>query len=51
MRLTLIIPFYGVEAYIGQCLEPLGQLPAEKCEILLVDDCGTDGSAGIAAEF
>ena len=51
MLLSLIIPFYGVEAYISQCLEPLKRLPEENCEILLVDDCGSDRSAEIAADF
>ena len=51
MLLSLIIPFYGVEAYIGACLEPLRSLPEDICEILLVDDCGTDGSRSIAETF
>ncbi|MBQ9010158.1 MAG: glycosyltransferase [Clostridia bacterium] len=51
MLLSLVIPFYGVEKYIGQCLEPLGQLPETSCEILLVDDCGQDRSAEIAAKY
>lgn len=51
MLLSLIIPFYGVEAYISECLEPLRALPEDLCEILLVDDCGTDRSCEIAAEF
>ena len=51
MLLSLIIPFYGVEAYIGECLEPLRNLPEDQCEILLIDDCGTDRSREIAEEF
>ena len=51
MLLSVIIPFYHVEAYIGACLERAAQLPAQECEVLLVDDCGHDGSAVIAAQY
>ena len=51
MLLSVIIPFYHVEAYIGACLERVARLPAGECEVLLVDDCGHDGSAAIAAEY
>lgn len=49
MLLSVVIPFYRVEAYIGACLERAGRL--EDCELLLVDDCGDDGSAEIARAF
>lgn len=51
MLLSVIIPYYHVEAYIGACLERAAQLPAQECEVLLVDDCGQDGSADIAAAY
>ena len=51
MLLSVVIPFYHVEAYIGACLDAAMQLPAHACELLLVDDCGTDGSAAIAQEY
>ena len=51
MRLSVVIPFYGVEAYMGACLERAGRLPQEETELLLVDDCGHDRSAEIAAAF
>ena len=51
MLLSVIIPFYHVEAYIGACLERVARIPAEDCEVLLVDDCGSDGSADIAAAY
>ena len=49
MLLSVVIPFYHVEKYIGQCLALAGSLT--DCEILLVDDCGQDASAQIAADF
>lgn len=51
MLLSVVVPFHQVEAYIGACLERVSRLPAEECEVLLVDDCGTDGSAEIAAAY
>ena len=51
MLLSVVVPFYHVEKYIGECLALCAQMPQEECEILLVDDCGTDGSAAIAADF
>ena len=49
MLLSVVIPFYHVEKYIGDCLAQAARL--EECEILLVDDCGCDKSAQIAAAF
>ena len=51
MLLSVIIPFYHVEAYIGACLARASELPAQECELLLVDDCGADGSAALAQAF
>ena len=51
MLLSVVIPFYRVEQYIGDCLALAAQLPERDCEILLVDDCGGDGSAAIAKDF
>ena len=43
MLLSVVIPFYQVEQYIGDCLTLAAQLPEQDCELLLVDDCGGDG--------
>ena len=51
MLLSVVVPYYHVEKYIGACLALAAQLDAGQCEVLLVDDCGTDGSAAIAADF
>ena len=48
MLLSVVIPFYNVERYIGACLERALRLPEAQCELLLVDDCGQDGSLAIA---
>ena len=49
MLLSVVIPYYHVENYIGDCLEQAAQL--EDCEVLLVDDCGSDGSAAVAQAY
>ncbi|MBE5800227.1 MAG: glycosyltransferase [Clostridiales bacterium] len=49
MLLSVVIPFYHVEKYIADCLDRAAML--EDCEILLVDDCGSDASAQIAAAY
>lgn len=49
MLLSVVIPFYHVEKYIGDCLALAARI--SDCELLLVDDCGSDASAQIAAEF
>lgn len=51
MLLSIVIPVYHVEAYIGQCLQALECLPGDEVELLLVDDCGLDGSTVIAQRF
>lgn len=51
MLLSIVIPFYHVEEYIGACLDEAAKFPAADCEILLVDDCGGDRSAAIAQRY
>ncbi len=51
MLLSVVIPFYHVEKYIAACLCEVGKLRPDACEVLLVDDCGTDQSAEIAAAY
>ena len=51
MLLSVVIPFYRVEAYLGACLERVSRLPQARCELLLVDDCGDDASLSIAQAF
>ena len=41
MQLSVVIPFYQVEKYIGACLDALTALPAEESEILWTTAGGT----------
>ena len=51
MLLSIVIPVYHVEDYIGPCLQSLERLPGDEVELLLVDDCGLDGSTVIAQAY
>lgn len=53
IKLSIIVPFYGVEKYIGQCLESLfsQDIPAEEYEVICVNDCSPDNSEKIVLEY
>jgi glycosyltransferase involved in cell wall biosynthesis len=48
---SIIVPFYNTEKYFRKCLESITSQTLNEIEIILVDDCGTDGSAEIAQTF
>ncbi len=47
IRISVILPVYGVEKYIGQCIETLKAQKLDGLEFLFIDDCSPDGSAAI----
>ncbi len=49
IRLSLVIPFYGVEKYIGECLDSIYRqnIPETEYEVICVDDCSPDNSEEI----
>lgn len=49
LRLSFIVPFYGVEKYIEKCIRSLydQDIPMEEYEVICVDDCSPDGSRAI----
>lgn len=49
--LTVIIPVYNVEDYIGDCLESLQNQTNHNFYTIFVDDCGKDKSVGIIQEY
>lgn len=48
---SIIIPIYNVEQYITACLESVEAQTYTDYEIILVDDCGTDGSMKIVNDY
>lgn len=49
VRLSIIVPFYGVEQYIEACIRSLYKqdIPYNEYEVICVDDCSPDGSRKI----
>lgn len=48
---SVIIPVYNVENYICRCLDSLFKQTYQDFEIILVDDCGQDGSVDRAKAY
>lgn len=44
MKISVIIPLYNDEKYIGKCLEAVFSSDHKDFEVLVVDDCSTDRS-------
>ncbi len=53
IRLSIIIPVFGVEKYIARCLDSVFSinLPESDFEVICVDDCSKDHSAEIIEEY
>lgn len=51
MKLSIIIPAYGVEKYIAKCLNSILKNNQTNYEILVINDCSTDNTLNIAQEI
>lgn len=51
IKLSVVVPMYGVEEYVAECLRSILRQPVEGMEVLVVNDCTRDSSARIAREF
>lgn len=49
--ISVIVPIYNVEEYLGECLDSLAQQDYSDIEVIMVDDGSSDGSASIAERF
>ena len=50
-KVSVVIPAYNVERYLGQCLESVANQTLTDIEIIVVDDGSTDSSGDIADGF
>jgi CDP-glycerol glycerophosphotransferase len=50
-RLSVVVPIYNVEDYLGACLESIADQTFRELEVVLVDDGSPDRSGALAEEF
>ena len=48
---SIIIPLYNTEKYIGECLDSLLAQTFQDFEVIVVDDCSTDASPAIVESY
>jgi glycosyltransferase involved in cell wall biosynthesis len=53
MLISVVIPAYNEEQYLGRCLAALARqtCPADRFEVILVDNGSTDATAEIARRY
>ena len=51
LKISLIIPAYNEEKYIGECLLSARKHAADFCEIIVINNASTDKTADIAKSF
>ena len=51
IKVSIIVPIYNVEKYLGKCLDSLVKQSMKDIEIILVNDGSTDGSHKIISDY
>lgn len=51
VKLSIIVPIYGVEQYLRKCVDSLLNQDLDNCEIILVDDGSPDNCPAICDEY
>ena len=49
--ISVIIPLYNMEEYVGECLDSLLLQTFQAFEVIVVDDCSTDNSVAIVESY
>ena len=49
--ISIIIPMYNSEKYIGECLDSIFAQTFQDFEVIVVDDCSTDSSCAIVENY
>ena len=50
-KVSIIVPVYNVEKYVGKCIESLINQTLKDIEIICGDDCGSDKSIDVVEKF
>ena len=50
-KISIIIPVYNTAKYLRNCLDSIIRQTLQEIEIILVDDCSTDGSGEICDQY
>ena len=48
---SVIIPMYNAEKFIGACLESIFAQTFNDFEVIVVDDCSTDNSVAVVENY
>ena len=51
IKISVILPVYNVEPWIGDCIESLKRQRQDGLEFIFVDDCSTDNSMRAVEEW
>ena len=51
IKISVIIPVYNAEPWIGECIESLKRQQQDGLEFIFVDDCFTDNSMRLVEEW
>ena len=49
--ISVIIPMYNVERYVGECLDSVLLQTFQDFEVIVVDDCSTDNSVEVVNSY
>ena len=51
MMVSIVVPVYNVQKYVGRCLDSLVSQTHEDIEIIVIEDGSTDGSRAVCEEY